>query len=215
VDKGAHEPLAAPVPRWVAAVALAVFAALLALLPVLAGGGAGVPGLIDGFYRAGALVFGGGHVVLPLLQAEMVDGMALVDRQTFLAGYGAAQAVPGPLFTFAAYLGAASSGAPSGIVGAVVALLAVFLPSALLVVGGLPFWESLRAAPLARRALAGVNAAVVGLLAAALYSPVFVEGVADARTMVVAAAAFVALTVWKAPAWSVVVTAGAVGFAAL
>jgi chromate transporter len=213
IDGSAHEPLTAPVSRPVAVGALAMFFLLLAMLPVLAAGEGGVLGLIDGFYRAGALVFGGGHVVLPLLQAEMVDGMALVDRETFLAGYGAAQAVPGPLFTFSAYLGAASSGAPSGFVGAMVALLAIFLPSALLVVGGLTFWESLRSAPLARRALMGVNAAVVGLLSAALYDPVFTEGVTGAPTMLVAAAAFVALTSWKTPAWAVVVAAGLAGFA--
>jgi chromate transporter len=213
VEGGVHEPLAAPVPRPVALGALALFLAFLALLPLAADGG--VMGLIDGFYRAGALVFGGGHVVLPLLQAEMVDGMALVDRETFLAGYGAAQAVPGPLFTFSAYLGAASTGTPSGFGGAAVALLAIFLPSALLVVGGLPFWETLRTAPLARRALTGVNAAVVGLLGAALYDPVFTEGVSGAPTMLVAAASFVALTSWRAPAWAVVLGAGLAGFALL
>jgi chromate transporter len=215
VEGGPHEPLAAPVPRSVAIGALALCLVLLALLPLLAANGSSLIGLIDGFYRAGALVFGGGHVVLPLLQAEMVDGMGLVDRETFLAGYGAAQAVPGPLFTFSAYLGAASSGTPSGFAGATVALLAVFLPSALLVIGGLPFWESLRGAPLARRALTGVNAAVVGLLAAALYDPVFTSGVEGAPTMLTAAAAFVALSSWKSPAWAVVLVAGLVGWAVL
>jgi chromate transporter len=207
----AHEPLASPVTRPVALGALALFFALLVILPLAAQAG-GAPALVDAFYRAGALVFGGGHVVLPLLQAEMVGGLGLVDRETFLAGYGAAQAVPGPLFTFAAYLGAAATG---GLGGAAVALLAVFLPSALLVVGGLPFWEALRRAPQAQRALGGVNAAVVGLLAAALYDPVFTEGVPGAAAMAVAAACFVALTAWKAPAWAVVLAAAIAGAVAL
>ena len=170
--------------------------------------------MVDGFYRAGSLVFGGGHVVLPLLQAEFVE-TGLVDRQAFLAGYGAAQAVPGPLFTFAAYLGAVYNASPSGLVGATVALLAIFLPSALLVMGGLPFWDGLRKMPLARRALLGVNAAVVGLLAAALYDPVFTEGVTSPTAMAIAAASFVALTAWNVPAWAVVIAAAGAGFAAL
>lgn len=207
---GAPEPLAAPVRKPVAVAALAVFAGLLLLLPLAASAG-GVLALTDAFYRAGALVFGGGHVVLPLLEAEMVGRLGLVDRESFLAGYGAAQAVPGPLFTFAAYLGAASSGAPSGLAGAGVALLAVFLPSALLVVGALPFWAALRGSAPAQRALAGANAAVVGLLGAALYDPVFTAGVTGPATMALAAAGFVALTAWKAPAWAVVLACGGLG----
>ena len=135
-----------------------------------------------------------------------------VDSDTFLAGYGAAQAVPGPLFAFAAYLGAVYTSAPSGLPGAGVALLAIYLPSALLVVGALPFWESLRTAPLARRALLGINAAVVGLLAAALYDPVFTAGITTGRAMAIAAACFVALAAWKLPAWAVVAAAGVAGF---
>jgi chromate transporter len=153
-------------------------------------------------------------VVLPLLQAEVVE-TGLVDRQAFLAGYGAAQAVPGPLFTFAAYLGAVMQTPPSGIVGAAVALVAIFVPSALLIIGGLPFWDRLRSAPLAQRALAGVNAAVVGLLSAALYDPVFTGGITSPVAMAVAAAAFVALAAWKAPAWAVVIAAGLIGFLVL
>jgi chromate transporter len=212
---GEDEALAVAVGRRTALVCLAVFFALLAVLPLLAS--AGVDGLmqrIDGFYRAGSLVFGGGHVVLPLLQAEVVE-TGLVDRQAFLAGYGAAQAVPGPLFTFAAYLGAVMQTPPSGIVGAAVALVAIFVPSALLIIGGLPFWSRLRSAPLAQRALAGVNAAVVGLLSAALYDPVFTGGITSPVAMAVAAAAFVALAAWKAPAWAVVIAAGLIGFLVL
>ncbi len=207
--------LAVPVGRGLAWLCLGGFAALLVALPLgAAASGNAVLGLIDGFYRAGALVFGGGHVVLPLLQAELV-GPGLVEREAFLAGYGAAQAVPGPLFTFAAFLGAVMQTPPTGVVGAVLALLAIFLPSALLVLGVLPFWAELRAAPLAQRALLGVNAAVVGLLAAALYDPVFTAGVTSPLAMAVAAAAFVALAAWQVPAWAVVLAAGAVGHLAL
>jgi chromate transporter len=207
------ETLGHAVGRRTAVGALVVFAALLVLLPLVASEG-GVLRLIDGFYRAGALVFGGGHVVLPLLQAEFVGG-GLVDREAFLAGYGAAQAVPGPLFTFAAYLGAVMQTPPTGLAGAILALLAIFLPSALLIVGGLPFWDLLRSAPLARRALSGVNAAVVGLLAAALYDPVFSAGITSAIAMAIAAAAFVALAAWQLPAWAVVIAAGLAGFVVL
>lgn len=191
---------------------LALFFALLAGLPILAASGDNsVIALIDGFYRAGALVFGGGHVVLPLLQAEFVtEGM--IGREAFLAGYGAAQAVPGPLFTFAAYLGAAMLTPPNGLLGAGIALVAIFVPSALLVMGVLPFWDRLRNAPLAQRALAGINAAVVGLLAAALYDPVFTSGVTSATTMSIAAASFIALASWKLPAWAVVIAASLLGF---
>ncbi|WP_116247575.1 chromate efflux transporter [Nocardiopsis sp. FIRDI 009] len=204
-----------PVRRRTAVVCLAVFAALLAGLPVLAAlTGATAAGTVDGFYRAGSLVFGGGHVVLPLLEAEVV-GAGAVDHESFLAGYGAAQAVPGPLFTFAAYLGALMPVAGSPLLGAAIALGAVFLPSTLLVVGALPFWERLRTAPRARRAVAGAGAAVVGILAAALYDPVFTQGVVSPATMALAAVAFVALAVWRVPAWAVVLGAGAVGFLAL
>lgn len=212
-DAGDGEPAqgATPVRRRTAVGFLAAFAVLLAALPALA---ALFPStalmLADGFYRAGALVFGGGHVVLPLLQSEAV-GSGAVDRESFLAGYGAAQAVPGPLFTFAAYLGALIPVAGSPLLGAAVALFAVFAPSALLVAGALPFWDRLRADPRARAAVAGAGAAVVGILAAALYDPVFTEGVTSAATMAVAAAAFVALAVWRTPAWAVVVAAGAAG----
>lgn len=205
------EPLALPVGRRRGAVSLAVFAGLLVALPVLAAATLNpVIELVDTFYRTGSLVFGGGHVVLPLLEADTVR-TGLVGRDTFLAGYGAAQAVPGPLFTFAAFLGYSMNTPPDGLVGAALALVAIFLPSALLVVGALPFWERLRRLPLARRALAGVNAAVVGILAAALYTPVFTAGIHGPAAMALAAAAFVALTAWRAPAWAVVLGAAALG----
>lgn len=209
------EPFIVRVPRWAAIASLAVFAVLLAGLPALsAATGDGATRLFDVFYRAGALVFGGGHVVLPLLEAGTVQ-TGLIDQDVFLAGYGAAQAVPGPLFTFAAYLGAVTTSPPSGLLGAGIALVAIFLPATLLVVGVLPFWDRLRRAPLAQRALMGVNAGVVGILAAALYTPVFTEGVTSVAALGIAAAGFVALTSWKAPAWAVVVAAGLIGWAVL
>ncbi len=163
---------------------------------------------MEAFYRAGALVFGGGHVVLPLLEASVV-APGWVTQDAFLAGYGAAQALPGPFFTFAAYLGAAAAApAPGGVAGAVVATLAIFLPGALLVVGTLPFWHALRARPGARAALAGVNAAVVGILAAALVDPVGRSGIAGPADVVVAAAGFAALLTGRVP--PLVVVAGSV-----
>lgn len=207
--------LTVQVPRWVAVGSLVIFGSLLVGLPVLAAMlDDPAVGLFDIFYRAGALVFGGGHVVLPLLQAETV-ATGLVGHDVFLAGYGAAQAVPGPLFSFAAYLGAVTTTPPSGILGAAIALVAIFLPATLLVVGALPFWERLRHAPLAQRALMGVNAGVVGILAAALYDPVFTQGITSTPALAIAAAAFVALNSWKAPAWAVVIAAGLLGWAVL
>jgi chromate transporter len=201
------------VSRAVSIGCLALFFALLVGLPFAVGAlGGALTDLFARFYSAGALVFGGGHVVLPLLQAQVVDP-GLVDRDVFLAGYGAAQALPGPLFAISAYLGAEAAVSP--FVGSAVALVAIFLPGALLVLGTLPFWSRLRQWALARRILAGVNAAVVGLLAAALYDPVFVEGITNAQTMALAVAAFVALHVWKAPPLAVVAGAAAVGVLAL
>ncbi|MGX1307431.1 chromate transporter [Amorphus suaedae] len=200
-----------PVGRGVAIAALAAFAVLLVGLPILAAAtdSFGIA-IVDRFYRAGSLVFGGGHVVLPLLEQSVV-APGLVSESDFLAGYGAAQAVPGPLFTFAAFLGAVLDGPLTGIAGAAVALVAIFVPSALLVLGALPFWSALRHRPNARRALTGVNAAVVGLLAAALYDPVFTRGITSPLALAIAVAAFVALAQWKAPPWAVVIAAGIIG----
>lgn len=212
-DEG--EAFGVSIRRRTGLVLLAAFLSLLLILPALAAvTSSGTLRLIDSFYRAGALVFGGGHVVLPLLQAELV-GTGLVGREAFLAGYGAAQAVPGPLFTFAAYLGAIAIPPPNGMAGAAIALLAIFAPSALLILGVLPFWDVLRGNARAQRALMGVNAAVVGLLAAALYDPVFTGGIHSARAMALAAVAFVAIGAWRVPAWAVVVAAGLVGFLTL
>ncbi len=159
------------------------------------------------------MVFGGGHVVLPLLEAEVVD-TGMVDREVFLAGYGAAQAVPGPLFTFAAYLGAVMETPPSAW-AALLALLAIFFPSALLIVGGLHFQGHLRLAPTSRRALAGANAAVVGLLAAVFHDPVLPAGLISPLATAIAAASFVVLAAWNAPPWAVVLLAGIAGFLVL
>ena len=188
-----------------ALLSLALFFVLLVGLP-LGRSATGNPALavFDGFYRSGALVFGGGHVVLPLLQTETVTpGWVANDR--FLAGYGLAQAVPGPLFTFAAYLGAVlTPPRPGGWIGAVLCLAAIFLPSGLLVMGVLPFWENLRRRPLAQAALRGANAAVVGLLLAALYQPVWTGAVHGTAEFTLTLAAFGLLVFWRCPPWLVV-----------
>ncbi|WP_336491645.1 chromate efflux transporter [Methylobacterium nigriterrae] len=205
--------LAFPVSRWAGAVALAVFLLLLVLPHLLASGlqSQGLA-LFDAFYRVGALVFGGGHVVLPLLRAAVVDP-GWVTPDTFLAGYGAAQAIPGPLFTFAAYLGAVVHPAPNGILGASIALAAIFLSSLLLVYGMLPFWDAFRTRPLAQAAMRGTNAAVVGILGSALYDPVWTSAVHSPRDFALATVAFVLLTTWKAPPWIVVVLTAIGGIA--
>lgn len=181
---------------------LALFALLLVGLPLVAGHG-GLLAVADAFYRAGALVFGGGHVVLPLLQ-EAVVAPGWISRDEFLAGYGAAQAVPGPMFTLAAYLGARLPGGEGGLLGASVALAAIFLPGFLLVAGALPLWNALAGRPAAARAVAGINAAVVGLLAAALYDPVWTSAVHGPKDVAIAAVAFTLLAAWRASALVVV-----------
>ena len=200
-----HAALPVTIGRRTGAVLLALFVVLLIGLPLIA---AAVPSqsvrLFDAFYRAGALVFGGGHVVLPLLQASVVPP-GWVSNDAFLAGYGAAQAVPGPLFTFAAYLGAVMGPQPNGWLGAALCLVAVFLPSFLLVIGTLPFWDALRRRPLAQATLRGINAAVVGLLIAALYNPVWTAGITGPYDFALAAAAFLLLFMWQTPPWLVVV----------
>ncbi len=208
--------LAFPVSPAAGAACLTVFGLLLLLLPVAAAA-LGSPGLalLDAFYRAGALVFGGGHVVLPLLQSEVVRP-GLVTTDAFLAGYGAAQAVPGPLFTFAAYLGAVMRPEPNGLPGAAIALAGVFLPGLLLVVGALPFWDALRRRPPAQAAMRGANAAVVGVLGAALYDPVWTSAILSPHDFGLALVGFVLLTVWAAPPWLVVslLAVGGTGLAA-
>jgi len=200
-----------PVTRLSGGIALLLFAALLLLTPVLAAAsGSHTIAMFDAFYRSGALVFGGGHVVLPLLQAQVVSP-GWVSNEAFLAGYGLAQAVPGPLFTFAAYLGAVMNSPPNGLAGAAIALVALLLPGMLLVYGMLPFWDAMRARPAAQAALRGTNAAVVGILGAALYSPVWTSAVMSGRDFALALAGFLLLTVWKLPSWVVVVLLAAAG----
>jgi chromate transporter len=200
-----HVSLPHPVSRPAAVTAIVIFFAILILLPFIT---AAVPShslqLFEAFYRAGSLVFGGGHVVLPLLQASVVPP-GWVTNDAFLAGYGAAQAVPGPLFTFSAYLGAVMGPAPNGWVGAILCLIAMFLPAFLLVIGPLPFWDELRGRSQTQAALRGVNAAVVGLLLAALYNPVWTSGITSAGDFALGVAAFLLLFMWKAPPWLVVV----------
>ncbi|MDJ0956878.1 MAG: chromate efflux transporter [Arenicellales bacterium] len=168
--------------------------------------------LVDSFYRTGSLVFGGGHVVLPLLQAEVVPP-GWVTNDAFLAGYGAAQAVPGPLFTFAAYLGTVMDNPPNGWLGALLCLLAIFAPSFLLVIGVLPFWDAMCNLQWVQKALLGVNAVVVGLLLAALYNPVWTSGILSAADFALALGAFTLLAFWKVPPWLVVVLTAVGGWA--
>jgi chromate transporter len=203
-----------PVGPWLGGAVLAIFAALLVALPLArqAFGGSRPLAVFESFFVVASFVFGGGHVVLPLLQAQVVPP-GWVTEQQFLAGYGAAQAVPGPLFTFSAYLGAVMSGPAGGIPGAGLALAATFAPSFFLVVGTLPFWDRLRGQGAFQSALRGVNAAVVGLLLAALYNPVWVSTVHATRDFVLVLLAFGLLFVARAPPWLVVVVTGGAGAA--
>ena len=200
-----HVGLGIRVNRGFAIAALTLFFAALFGLPVLA---AAFPSqtmaLVDSFFRSGSLVFGGGHVVLPLLQSEVVPP-GWVSNDAFLAGYGAAQAVPGPLFTFAAYLGTVMTDEPNGIAGGLICLFAIFASSFLLVIGALPFWDGLRRVGAIQNALLGVNAVVVGLLLAALYDPVWTSAILSASDFGLALAAFTLLVFWKTPPWLVVI----------
>ncbi len=209
------EALSIRISRRAGGVWLGTFFALLIGLPLLV---LVFPGqslaMVDAFYRAGSLVFGGGHVVLPLLQAEVVPS-GWVDNDVFLAGYGTAQAVPGPLFTFAAFLGASMNTTPTGWLGGLLCLLAIFVPSFLLVAGALPFWERLRTHLKARAALMGINAAVVGLLLAALFDPVWTTAILAPQDFALALVALVALMFWKLPPWLVVIGAGLSGWTLL
>ena len=205
--------IAVPVSRAVGIMALTAFFLLLAGLPVLRdlGISQGIA-LFEAFYRSGALVFGGGHVVLPLLREAFVTP-GWVSDDAFLAGYGAAQAVPGPLFTFAAYLGAVVSQSPHGLAGAVLGLIAIFLPGVLILMGTLPFWETFRKHARAQAMMRGVNAAVVGLLGAALYNPVWTSSVKTPGDFGIVLVGFVLLTVWRTPPLVVVVISALGGIA--
>ena len=207
---GEHVPLQVPVGRKLGGAALMLFFVLLLLLPLAAGrGGAGLQ-LFEIFYRAGSLVFGGGHVVLPLLETALVP-RGFIGKDAFLAGYGAAQAVPGPLFTFSAYIGAALDQGPRGVWGAAICLSGMFAPSFLLVPGAMPFWARLSHLAPARAAMAGVNAAVVGILAAAFLDPVAVTAIHGVMDAGIALAALGALVLLRLPAWAVVLLCGGAG----
>ena len=191
-------------------IAWLLFFSLLAGLPILRVLFPGLYlGLFDTFYRVGAIVFGGGHVVLPMIERELVP-QGWISEEVFLAGYGAAQAVPGPLFTFSGYLGAAIAGWEA----AVIAVIAMFLPSFLLVIGALPFWNAIRRKPAAQAALMGVNAAVVGILLAALYDPVFTSSVLKPVDFAIVLVSFGILYFWKVPAWAVVIITAVLGYGA-
>ena len=202
-----------PVSRTVGVAALAAFFLLLAGLPVLRGlvNSQGIA-LFEAFYRSGALVFGGGHVVLPLLREAFVTP-GWVSDDAFLAGYGAAQAVPGPLFTFAAYLGAVVRASPHGLMGAALGLMGIFVPGVLILIGTLPFWENFRKRARAQAVMRGVNAAVVGLLGAALYNPVWTSSVKTPGDFGIGLVGFVLLTVWRAPPLVVVIISALGGVA--
>lgn len=207
---GARPEVHVELGRNAAITAAALFVALLVGLPLLrAVTGSQVVAIVDTFYRAGALVFGGGHVVLPLLEAEVVPRW--MDQQTFLAGYGAAQAVPGPLFTFAAYVGTGMTPEPNGILGGTLALVAIFLPAFLLTIMALPAWNALRGRADLQGVLAGVNAAVVGILLAALYDPVATNAIFAPADAALALAAVGLLGVWRLPPWLVVLITAAAG----
>jgi len=205
---------AMPVSHTAGLISLAAFFVLLFGLPLLlhAWPSGGIA-LFEAFYRSGALVFGGGHVVLPLLREAVVAPGWMTD-DAFLTGYGAAQAVPGPLFTFAAYLGTVVTTQPHGLVGAIIGLVGIFVPGVLVLIGTLPFWDSFRKRADAQAIMRGVNAAVVGILGAALYSPVWSSAVLNPRDFALALVGFVLLTVWKAPPL-VVVAVSAIGGIAL
>lgn len=210
-DDTTESTLHFPVRRTVGIISLAVFAVVLFGGPLLAAAtGNGGMRLFDVFFRSGALVFGGGHVVLPLLQAGVVDP-GWTTNAPFLAGYGAAQAVPGPLFTFASYLGAIVNVGPGGAWGALIALIGIFLPGFLLLIGVLPFWNTFRRRVWAQTLMRGASAAVVGILASALYAPVFTTAITGPLSFVLAAVCFVLLITWKLPPWIVVVVGAAGG----
>ncbi|MDS9472893.1 chromate transporter [Sporosarcina pasteurii] len=206
-EKSAEANSQFPITKRVSVICLSLFFALLFLLPVIKGiTGSYWIAMFDSFYRSGSLVFGGGHVVLPLLEQEFVP-TGWITEEAFLAGYGATQAVPGPLFTFAAYLGAVLKGWQGGLI----ATAAVFLPAFLLILGALPFWDSLRNTPKIKGAIMGVNAAVVGILISAFYTPIWTSSILAPVDFALAAILFSMLAYWKLPPWIVVVTGALVG----
>ena len=209
----AFTPLPVRISRlWSIGSIVLFFVLLLGLPLVVSSTGSHALAVFDAFYRSGSLVFGGGHVVLPLLQAATVQP-GWVGNDAFLAGYGAAQAVPGPLFTFAAYLGTVMNQPPNGWIGGLLCLAGIFLPSFFLAIGPLPFWSWFRQHPAMRSVLKGVNAAVVGLLLAALYTPVWTSAIHAPADFAIAAVALLLLASWKAPPWLVVILGAVAAFA--
>ena len=205
-DDVKEESASFPISKSVSAICLLLFFGLLFLLPIIREiTGSYWVAMFDSFYRSGSLVFGGGHVVLPLLEQELVP-TGWISEEAFLAGYGATQAVPGPLFTFAAYLGTVMKGWQGGLV----ATFAVFLPAFLLILGALPFWDQLRSNPSVKGAIMGVNAAVIGILISAFYFPIWTSAILAPADFALAAVLFSMLAYWKLPPW-IVVVAGAVG----
>lgn len=197
--------------KIVGGVALILFFILLLLLPVVEKiFHNNITSIFTGFFRAGSLVFGGGHVVLPLLQSITVPS-GMISENAFLAGYGAAQAVPGPLFSFAAYLGAISKLPPNGLSGAALCLIAIYLPSFLLLIGTLPFWENLRQHKILKHAITGINATIVGLLLAALYNPVWINAIYNVKDFCFLLGIFLMLNFWKWPSWVIVILGASMG----
>ncbi|MBD2869803.1 chromate efflux transporter [Paenibacillus arenilitoris] len=211
-EEGSGEP-PIPIGRKLAAAMLALFIILLIGLPIASGwSGSAALTLIDSVYRAGSLVFGGGHAVLPMLETELLSGKRpLLTSDQFMAGYGAVQAVPGPLFTFAAYIGAAMETGYARIGYAMISLFSIFLPSFLLVLGALPFWERLKRNKTAQSALMGINAGIVGILLAALYDPIFMDAVGSAKELAIVIVLFILLQIWKRPPWQAVALAALAG----
>lgn len=211
VDESPTEDFAYDIPKSAGIAVAVVFLALLVGLPLARFFlDVDVLAIFDGFFRSGSLVFGGGHVVLPTLESEVVNN-GWVSAEQFIAGYGASQAIPGPLFTFSAYLGTVMDIGPGGISGALIALVAIFLPSFLLVIAILPFWNQLSRASNFRAALVAINAAVVGILAAAFFDPVWTSSIKEPKDFALAAAAFGLLMFWKLPSWLVVIICAAAG----
>ena len=211
VDESPTEDFAYDIPKSAGIAVAVVFVALLVGLPLARFFlDVDVLAIFDGFFRSGSLVFGGGHVVLPTLETEVVDN-GWVSAEQFIAGYGASQAIPGPLFAFSAYLGTVMDIGPGGISGALIALVAIFLPSFLLVIAILPFWSQLSRASNFRAALVAINAAVVGILAAAFFDPVWTSSIKEPKDFALAAAAFGLLMFWKLPSWLVVILCAAAG----
>ena len=211
VDESPTEDFAYDIPKWIGIAFAVIFFALLIGLPfarIIFD--VDVLSIFDGFFRSGSLVFGGGHVVLPTLETEVVEN-GWMTAEEFIAGYGASQAIPGPLFTFSAYLGTVMDIGPGGISGAIIALTAIFLPSFLLVIAILPFWNQLSQAPNFRAALVAINAAVVGILAAALFDPVWTSSIKEPSDFALAASAFGLLMFWKLPSWLVVIVTAVAG----